>query len=274
MSELTDKLTHAALAAGAAVMEVYEGGDEGFRVSIKQDSSPITEADRRSHTTISEALDEISPGVPVISEEGRGVDYSERSRWEEFYLVDPLDGTKEFINRNGEFTVNIALIRGQRPVLGVIYVPVKGICYYASEGKGAFKVRDGGKPEAINVKEEASGGGLVAAVSRSHPSERLEGFLNKIGAKETVQRGSSLKFCLVAEGKADIYPRFGPTWEWDTAAGHAIVEAAGGQVLGLDGKPLLYNKPSLKHEGFVAAGEPGLETVKGMLNGLDYMRRI
>jgi 3'(2'), 5'-bisphosphate nucleotidase len=247
--DMLRELIAASRRAGEAALEVY---DTDFDVSYKDDRSPVTEADRRSHGIIKQALAEVAPDTPLLSEEGRDVAYAERRSWREFFLVDPLDGTKEFIKRNGDFTVNIALIRDGAPTMGIIFVPVTGVMYYALRGHGAFSQTGEGEPDSIAVNQGPSAGGLVVASSRSHGSTELDKYLENFKVKERVSRGSSLKFCLVAEGRADLYPRLGPTWEWDTAAGHAIVEEAGGKVLDLGGKPLLYNKEVLKHAGFVA----------------------
>jgi 3'(2'), 5'-bisphosphate nucleotidase len=248
-TEMPKRLVEAAGEAGRAVLEVYEAD---FEVEYKTDRSPLTEADRRSHEIITERLSDLAPNIPVLSEEGRDIPYEERFKWKSFFLVDPLDGTKEFIDRNGDFTVNIALIEEDHPVLGVVHVPVEGVTYYAASGLGAFRQANGEEPCSINVRQAAEG--LAVVSSRSHPSPELKGFLKRLDVRERVSRGSSLKFCLVAEGGADIYPRLGPTWEWDTAAGHCVVEEAGGMVTDLKGGPLRYNKESLKHEGFIAFG--------------------
>jgi 3'(2'), 5'-bisphosphate nucleotidase len=249
-SEILQALVDAAKEAGRRILEVY---GTAFAVEYKADRSPLTEADRRSHELIMERLGQLSPGVPVLSEEGVNIPYKERQDWKTFFLVDPLDGTKEFINRNGEFTVNIALIEEGRPVMGVLHVPVQGTTYYAAKGSGAYRQKDDEAPERINVRE-AGEDAIVVVASRSHATPELEEFIAKLNVKERTSRGSALKFCLVAEGSADIYPRLGPTWEWDTAAGHCVVEEAGGMVLDLRGSPLLYNKEILKHEGFIAFG--------------------
>jgi 3'(2'), 5'-bisphosphate nucleotidase len=249
--ELLEELVEAAREAGREILEVYSSG---FEVSYKSDSSPVTTADRRSHELIKRRLAGLSPNIPFLSEEGRSIDYATRRGWREFYLIDPLDGTKEFIGRNGEFTVNIALIREARPLAGVIYVPVLDLTYYALKGHGAFVMKGEEAPRSIASGSGTGAGGLVVVASRSHATPELEGYLKRLKVRERVSRGSSLKFCLVAEGKADIYPRLGPTWEWDTAAGHAILEEAGGRVLDLGGRALAYNKESLKHEGFIALG--------------------
>jgi len=236
--------------AGKAILEVYNGD---FAVSYKDDSSPLTEADRRSHNILSRVLEEAAPGTPVCSEEGRSIPYKERSAWDEFFLVDPLDGTKEFVKRNGEFTVNIALIRNRIPVLGVVYAPVTDTLYYSASEEGSWKQSGEDAPRRISVRTVPPPDGLVVAASRSHGSETLTAFLQKLHPGRLVTAGSSLKFCLVAEGSADIYPRFGPTWEWDTAAGHAILIEAGGRVTTTDGTTeISYNKETLKHDGFIA----------------------
>jgi 3'(2'), 5'-bisphosphate nucleotidase len=249
-NKLLEKLVDVAKEAGRAILDVY---GSGFEVEYKADRSPLTEADRRSHEIIKAKLNEVSPEIPFLSEEGRQTAYGERKRWQSFFLVDPLDGTKEFINRNGEFTVNIALMEEDRPVMGVVHVPVQGTTYFAARGQGAHSQRNGEPPRRIQVRD-ADEDALVVVASRSHATPELEDFIAKLNVKERTSRGSALKFCLVAEGSADIYPRLGPTWEWDTGAGHAIVEEAGGRVLDLEGAPLAYNKESLKHRGFIALG--------------------
>jgi 3'(2'), 5'-bisphosphate nucleotidase len=250
---LATRLVEIAQEAGRAILDVYESD---FGVAFKEDRSPLTEADRRSHEIIEQRLRELTPDIPLISEEGKEIPYETRERWKSFYLVDPLDGTKEFINQNGEFTVNIALIRENRPVLGVIVVPVTGMAYFALEGEGAYKQSSRSTPERLAVRRRQPNVGLTVVASRSHASPELEDFLRPLVIKERVSRGSSLKFCIVAEGEADLYPRLGPTWEWDTAAGDCIVSEAGGRVLDREMKPLLYNKQTLKHDGFIVFGSP------------------
>lgn len=248
--------------AGVAIMEVYR---TGFEVTYKDDRSPLTLADQRSHEIIVEGLSRLTPGIPVLSEEGLAVPYDVRRAWGEFYLVDPLDGTKEFINRNGEFTVNIALMRDAAPALGVMGVPARGLMYWGGPGLGAWKMPEGGKAERIAMRPVADGGYTVVA-SRSHGSEALEAFLARIEVKERISSGSALKFCLVAEGLADIYPRFGPTWEWDTAAGHAIIKGAGGVVTDMLGQSEIgYNKETPKHAGFIVASSATLAKLRPAL---------
>lgn len=237
--------------AGAAIMEVYTSGD--FDVELKDDNSPLTRADRASHEVIDKGLREIFPDIPILSEEGTATPYAERSQWERFWLVDPLDGTKEFIKRNGEFTVNIALIEKGAPILGVVYVPAQELLYVGRVGEGAWRQQGQNPVEAISPRTPQKDDGLAVVMSRSHPSPELEAYLQQITVAEAVPVGSSLKLCVVAEGRADLYPRLGPTMEWDTAAGHAVVEAAGGQVLAPGGKPLRYNKENLLNPYFIVS---------------------
>ena len=223
--------------AGAAILEVYAGE---FDVEIKDDTSPLTVADLRSHAIIMAGLAQLTPGVPVISEEAPAPPLAERRGWEWLWLVDPLDGTREFVDRSGEFTVNIALIRAGRPVLGVLHVPVRGLDYFAAERAGAFRQGPDGVPAPIAARAAAERPPRVVA-SRSHRGSRLDGFFTRVGVHEFVPVGSAVKFGMVAEGAADVYPRVGPTSEWDTAAGQAIAEVAGARVVGRDGEPLRYN---------------------------------
>lgn len=247
-----DQVMDLAKRAGAEILKVYEKDD--FHVDYKQDDSPLTVADQLAHDCIVEGLLRLNPKIPILSEEGKDIPYDERKTWEKFWLVDPLDGTKEFIKKNGEFTVNIALIENNYPVFGVIYVPVTNTLYVGNINHGSFKVTAGSDAEPIIVNQ--SDDICVTIVeSRSHPSPEMDKFMeeisNKFSAVNRISKGSSLKFCAVAEGDADLYPRMGPTMEWDTAAGQAIVEAAGGQVRLLNGDRLKYNKPNLKNEFFL-----------------------
>ena len=245
-----------AILAGRAILDVY---NTDFSVDYKDDNSPLTKADRLSHDIIIEGLAGAFSDIPVISEEaGQQEDYKTRAKWSSFWLVDPLDGTKEFIKKNGEFTVNIALIEDSYPVMGVIYVPVTGVLYYASRGGGAWRRTPGvSGDEQIHAKQIVPDKPMVVVQSRSHPSEELERYLETFSIDSVVSAGSSLKFCLVAEGRAHIYPRLGPTMEWDTAAGQAIVEEAGGRVLDMDGRRFSYNKESLKNSYFIVEGSRG-----------------
>ncbi|MGB0713539.1 MAG: 3'(2'),5'-bisphosphate nucleotidase CysQ, partial [Gammaproteobacteria bacterium] len=220
--------------AGDRILEIY-GGE--IAIETKEDESPLTAADLASHETIQQGLTELTPDIPVLSEESAAIPYEERSAWETYWLVDPLDGTKEFIKRNGEFTVNIALIDQGVPVLGVVYAPVHGTLYRAARGIGAQKYRRGGTPQSIAVRAKRPGK-LRVVGSRSHAGETLLAYLGRLGDHTIVPMGSSLKLCLVAEGAADLYPRLGPTSEWDTAAAQAVVECAGGSVTDTDMNPL------------------------------------
>ena len=245
-----DDICNIAREAGKRILDVYE---RGFDVEQKGDGSPLTEADRAANEVIGTALARLTPDIPVLSEEAATVAYETRAGWKRFWLVDPLDGTKEFVSRNGEFTVNIALIEDGRPVLGAVYVPVVGMMYYACRGQGAFKHKGGEPPRAVRARPRPVDKPIVVA-SRSHAGEHLAAFLARLGPHDTVNMGSSLKFCLVAEGAADVYPRLGPTMEWDTAAAQCIVEEAGGAVLDRHGRPLAYNKTDLHNPWFVAGG--------------------
>jgi 3'(2'), 5'-bisphosphate nucleotidase len=238
--------------AGAEILAVYESGTSG--ATLKADDSPLTLADLAAHRLIAGALASLTPDVPLLSEEAADVPFAVRSRWPRHWLVDPLDGTKEFLARNGQFTVNIALIEADRPVLGVVHVPVGGVSYLGLPGEGAWRERTGEAPRAIRVSE-ASASPVRVVGSRSHRGDSLDGFLGRLGAHELVPVGSSLKFCLVAEGAADVYPRLGPTNGWDTAAAHAVAAAAGASVCALDGTPLRYNtRPEHLNPYFVVYG--------------------
>lgn len=237
--------------AGAEILDIY---DTDFSVYEKSDQSPLTEADLAAHRVIVDSLLEMTPEIPILSEESAAIPYSLRSTWSRYWLVDPLDGTKEFVKRNGEFTVNIALIDNMRPVLGVIYVPVSKVSYYGSTNHGAFKQLPGKEPEPIRARARHEDPIRVAG-SRSHAGESLKCYLKNLGEHNIISMGSSLKSCLVAEGKADIYPRLGPTSEWDTAAAQAIVEAAGGRITDTNMQTLLYNsKESLLNPNFFVFG--------------------
>jgi 3'(2'), 5'-bisphosphate nucleotidase len=248
--DLIEPAVRIAVAAGAEILEVYA---TEFGVDAKEDQSPLTQADMAAHHAIMRGLREL-PDLPVLSEEGGLPDFDQRRQWQQYWLVDPLDGTKEFVKRNGEFTVNIALIDGHRPVLGVVHVPVTGKTYLGCEGFGAeLRAKDGVRTP-IQVSIESANPVRVVG-SRSHRGASLDAFLEKLADFEMVPMGSSLKLCLVAEGAADIYPRLGPTSEWDTAAAQAVVEQAGGMVLQLDGKPLSYNEKSdILNPHFVVMG--------------------
>jgi 3'(2'), 5'-bisphosphate nucleotidase len=223
--------------AGRAILEVYS---TDFAVQEKEDESPLTQADLAAHRRIDAGLKALTPDIPIISEESGLPEFAVRREWQRYWIVDPLDGTREFVNRNGEFTVNIALIEGHRPVLGVVHVPVQEKSYVGCAGLGAQRRDADGVWVPINVAE-ASGQPARIVGSRSHRGASLDEYLGRVGDFDLVPMGSSLKFCVVAEGGADIYPRLGPTSEWDTAAAQAVVEQAGGSVVTLDGKPMKYN---------------------------------
>ncbi|MDX1498869.1 MAG: 3'(2'),5'-bisphosphate nucleotidase CysQ [Woeseiaceae bacterium] len=251
LEELIEPVVALAVDAGSAILEVYA---TDFDVQAKGDASPLTQADLASHRLIMAGLGALTPELPIVSEESGLPEFGVRSAWPRYWLVDPLDGTKEFVNRNGEFTVNIALIEAHRPVFGVVHVPVQGRTYFGAEGRGA-ELRAGDEaPRALAVGGSSHDPVRVVG-SRSHRGSSLDGFLAALGEPEMIPMGSSLKFCAVAEGRADVYPRLGPTSEWDTAAAQAVVEQAGGLVLEIDGKPLSYNrKPDILNPHFVVIG--------------------
>lgn len=252
MNELLSQIEALAVKAGDAILEVYESGD--FGVDHKSDDSPLTKADLASHKVIVHGLENLTPDIPVLSEESAKIPFEERKTWSKYWLVDPLDGTKEFIKRNGEFTVNIALIENGKSILSCVYVPVTKVSYTAAVGIGVFK-RENGKKSSISVMKNSRFKPTIVG-SRSHMSDDVKEYLERLGQHELVSMGSSLKFCLVAEGKADLYPRLGLTSEWDTAAAQCIVEQAGGHVVTLDGEPLQYNsKDSLLNPHFMVYGD-------------------
>ncbi|WP_277680299.1 3'(2'),5'-bisphosphate nucleotidase CysQ [Gracilibacillus dipsosauri] len=249
------------LDAGKEILDVYA---QDFDVEFKEDDSPLTLADKRAHHAIESGLARIDSSIPVLSEEGRAIPYGERKRWKQFWLVDPLDGTKEFVKKNGEFTVNIALIDDKYPVLGVIYAPALDTFYFGEQGQGAYKLERASEQEITKLDDLLEKSILLPSVkdkdaihvvaSRSHMSKETEDFINELdGNVDVVSSGSSLKFCLVAEGKADYYPRYAPTMEWDTGAGQAIVEASGGSVTRHeDGERFYYNREELLNGWFLA----------------------
>ena len=250
----------AALDAGDVILNIYNSGD--FDIEIKGDNSPLTKADKASHNVIMSYLTKTN--IPVLSEEGRAITYEERKDWKQLWIVDPIDGTKEFIKRNGEFTVNIALIEGQKPILGVIFVPAKGELYFSTKEMGAFKVDvdlelfdvDTLIDRAFKIPFERDDKTFTIVASRSHMSPETEDYVqqmkDKHGEVNLISKGSSLKLCMVAEGQADCYPRFAPTMEWDTAAGQAICEHAGFQVIDWGTKKkMLYNRQELLNNWFL-----------------------
>jgi 3'(2'), 5'-bisphosphate nucleotidase len=253
---LADKV---AQSAGQEILAVYNKTGN-IDVTVKDDNSPLTEADRRANQVIVAGLTEAAPDIPILSEESEHMDFSERSGWQRYWLVDPLDGTKEFIKRNGEFTVNIALIDRGRPLLGVVHVPVTGVTYCGLYGSGASKTENG-SITAIQCRQITPGQKTLKVVaSRSHRAPELDGLLDNIRSQfsdlELVSMGSSLKICLVASGEADLYPRLGPTCEWDTAAAHAVLLAAGGSLVDPEFKELRYNsKAELLNPHFTAIAD-------------------
>lgn len=244
--------------AGAAILEVYA---RDFDVITKDDDSPLTQADLASHRIICDELERLAPETPLLSEESADIPFETRSKWTRYWLIDPLDGTKEFVNRNGEFTVNIALIDNGEPILGVVHVPVTGVTYSGITGAGATRREGEGPAKGIGVRTPCPDP-FVAVGSRSHANPELQRYLDEIGPHTLVSMGSSLKFCLVAEGRADFYPRLGPTSEWDTGAAHAVVLAAGGRIVRRDGEPLRYNtKDSLLNPEFLVIADDARDWV-------------
>ncbi len=270
MQKLLAQVIDIAIAAGREILEVYSGD---FAVETKSDGSPLTAADRRAHELICARLQQVAPSIALLSEESEASVFAQRRRWRRFWLIDPLDGTKGFVRRNDEFTVNIALVEDRRAVLGVVYAPVGGACYYAAEGLGAFKST---APRAASAAAPARIGApiqarklnpqrVVMVASRAHPSPAVRAYHQRLAAKtasvEITPMGSSLKICRVAEGRADIYPRLGPTSEWDTAAAHCVLTAAGGALTAADGAALLYNKENILNPWFLAAGDSAFDWV-------------
>lgn len=265
-TELINATSQIAILAGREIMAVYRNAGD-IAVRHKQDDSPLTEADTRANKLICAQLQLLTPDIPILSEETTLAPFAQRQRWQEYWLIDPLDGTKEFIDRNGEFTVNIALIRNGSPVLGVVHAPVSGISWLGVIGLGAWKR---GEDEALeHIKTQAFDGELFRSTikvvaSRRHGSQALEAMLERLttrfGAVEMLNVGSSLKFCMLAEGKADFYPRLAPTSEWDTAAAQAVLEAAGGKVMQMDYTTLRYNtRDDILNPHFLAVGDARID---------------
>ncbi len=250
-NRMLDEVVAIALEAGEAIMRVYEGD---FSVSRKADDSPLTQADLAAHDVIDAGLARLAPGIPILSEEAANIPYAERQTWQKYWLVDPLDGTREFIKRNGEFTVNIALIENHEPVLGVVYAPVLNLLFFSARGCGAYRQLGDKLPQRIHARDFDATQVTVVG-SRSHAGDRLLQFLAKLGPHLLISMGSSLKICLVAEGRADVYPRLGPTSEWDTAAAQCVLEEAGGRLVDTQNRPFRYNtKDSLLNPDFFAIG--------------------
>jgi 3'(2'), 5'-bisphosphate nucleotidase len=253
LQKLLPDVKRIAQEAAEAILQIYRTAD--FQVDFKADNSPLTEADLAAHQLIVARLQALTPDIPILSEESQSISYRERQPWAMFWLVDPLDGTREFVQRNGEFTVNIALVRQHRPVLGVVHVPVQHLTYWAAEPLGAFKSE--GEHTVTLQANPALTVPMKVVASRSHAGAETQAFLDNLRhdyTLEVVSKGSALKLCMVAEGTADLYPRLGPTMEWDTAAAQCVVEQAGGQVTTLENTPLQYNKENLLNPFFMVAG--------------------
>ena len=256
-AKLTDELIALTRQAGEAILDVYQ---TDFEVETKSDESPLTQADLAAHRVIAERLAQLTPEIPLLSEESTPPNFAERQTWKRYWLVDPLDGTREFVNRNGEFTVNIALIENHRAVFGVVGVPVQGLVYTGDlESASAYLHQSTGSTR-LDGRTRDEGTPLVVVASRSHGGQRLEDYLAQLeqsfGEVQRTPVGSSLKLCILAEGRADLYPRLGPTSEWDIAAAHAVLEAAGGALWAAGGAPMAYNmKESFLNPEFFAAAD-------------------
>jgi 3'(2'), 5'-bisphosphate nucleotidase len=254
LAELAHALLPTVALAGSAIMRIYEGG---FAVQHKADDSPLTLADLESQRIIIEGLTRLTPEIPILSEESAQAPWAERRTWKELWVVDPLDGTREFVKRNGEFTINIALVVEHEPLLGIVAAPALGLLYWGAAGIGAFRRQRDAAQCPIKVSPPAAP--LRVVGSRSHAGAATLSYLARVRPHVIDGIGSSLKFCLLAEGKADLYPRFGPTSEWDTAAGQALLEAAGGHVTLLDGRRLRYNcRETVLNGDFLAFCDPGV----------------
>ena len=269
--KLIDAVAELAIDAGNAILEIYNGDD--LRVSQKTDGSPLTAADMAAHRLLVAGLQALEPDTPVLSEESAAVDAEVRNLWQRYWLVDPLDGTAEFVSKNGEFTVNVALIENHRPIMGVVHAPVQGVTYLGSASLGAYRRDDQGQ-QAIKARSVASvvdvNQPLVLMVSRRHGDTEVNQLVKKInrqlGGCSVKNVGSSLKICMIAEGHADLYPRLAPTCEWDTAAAQAVLEAAGGAIVDLDFRVLSYNsKADLLNPFFYAIGDTGFDW-PGLIN--------
>ena len=243
------KINEIAYKAGSAILKVYH---TSFQVEIKDDNSPLTIADKKSHQIIEKGLTNLFPNIPILSEEGISIDYAQRSKWKKYWLIDPLDGTKEFIKKNGEFTVNIALIENGKSIFGSVYAPYTKELFWGHKGMGSWKSSNNKKAIKLCVSKPLTKKRIV--ISRSHPNNLVQSYIDKISEHELIRMGSSLKLCIIAEGKADIYPRLGPTSEWDIAAAQCIVEEAGGKVLEYQkDTPLIYNKKNILNPFFIVS---------------------
>ena len=247
--ELIQSIIELSRQAGAVIMGIYTSE---FDIHIKDDQSPLTEADTKANTVIIKGLEKIAPGIPILSEEGQDIPFEERANWDTYWLVDPLDGTKEFIKKNDEFTVNIALLENNQPVFGVVFAPALNRLYWGSYDRGSFKSINGDTLIPIFVKSQLSNP-VHIAVSRSHPSPQMDRFMCQFDEYDLHPMGSSLKLCTVSDGTVPLSPRLGPTMEWDTAASHAIIRAAGGELINVGtNEPLEYNKQDLLNPEFIA----------------------
>ena len=266
VAALRDEALDVARAAGLAIVDVYGEGGRGvdrLRVDVKSDHTPVTAADMAAHELIVDELGALAPNLPVLSEESGAVPFDERSGWPAYWLVDPLDGTREFLRKNGEFTVNIALVQDHRPVLGVIVAPVLDVAYHATAGGGAWKSVGDAGPVPIHVRDAPRSGVTVARSRCPNTGPRMRRFLDAIGRHDEIPMGASLKSCLVAEGAADVYARLGPTGEWDTAAAQIIVEEAGGRFVDTGRRELRYNmRESLINPDFVVFGDDSVDWVE------------
>jgi 3'(2'), 5'-bisphosphate nucleotidase len=263
MTAMLEVIQDIAITAGDEIMKVYEDADRFGEVEHKADNSPLTVADRRAHEIISHALEQAFPDIPILSEEGNLADYATRSQWQRFWLVDPLDGTKEFIHRNGEFTVNIALIENGRATTGVVHAPALQRSYCGDIQQGGYRIDANGNRQPLKVNQRSHD--RVAVRSKSHAAPEEEAVLKAFGISDCVSVGSSLKFCFVADGTADLYYRHGPTMEWDVAAGQAVVESAGGRVLaGTGPEPFRLNKQNLLNGSFLCLGFESDEQDQGI----------
>lgn len=247
LQELLAIAREASSHASSEILKIYESGD--FGVDMKSDDSPLTKADKKAHEVICRYLEKT--GIPILSEEGSHLSFEIRKKWERLWIVDPLDGTKEFIKKNGEFTVNIALVENQRPILGVVEAPVLDKQYFGIEGEGAWVIDKGNRKSLSNLDDlDIRKKGLRVVASRSHLNDETKEFMNRLNHPESVFMGSSLKFMMIAEQNADIYPRFAPTMEWDTAAAHAVISSVHGNVVDSNNRPLIYNKENLLNPFF------------------------
>jgi len=256
-NELLAQVRQAVAEAGSAILEIY-ADPARFETELKNDASPLTAADTAANDILVKALESLTPDIPVLSEESAQAPWATRQHWDRCWVVDPLDGTREFLKRNDEFTVNVALVEKHRPVLGVVYAPALNRWFFAAQGQGAWRQDGGREPTSIHVGEKIADRPWQVVGSRSHNTPAVDAFVERLGDAELVAMGSSLKLCLVADGSADVYPRLGPTSEWDTCAAQAVVEEAGGQVLDAEsGQPLSYNaRETLLNPHFIVCATP------------------